>query len=86
MLRRIPKVLLLVALLAAFAASIGPAFGRTYMQVLPLGRQTTSASGRVSFRPKSFPVRQYELPGNLQLIFSNRMGPRVRSPGIHHGC
>jgi hypothetical protein len=27
MLRRIPKVLLLVALLAAFAASIAPAFG-----------------------------------------------------------
>ncbi len=29
MLRRIPKVLLLVALLAAFAASISPAFGRS---------------------------------------------------------
>ncbi len=29
MLRRIPKVLLLVALLAAFAASIAPAFGRS---------------------------------------------------------
>jgi len=28
MLRRIPKVLLLVALLAAFAASVAPAFGR----------------------------------------------------------
>jgi hypothetical protein len=28
MLRRIPKVLLLVALLAGFAASIAPAFGR----------------------------------------------------------
>ena len=30
MLRRIPKVLLLVALLAAFAASIAPAFGRSH--------------------------------------------------------
>ncbi len=29
MLRRIPQVLLLVALLAAFAASIAPAFGRS---------------------------------------------------------
>jgi hypothetical protein len=29
MLRRIPKVLLLLALLAAFAASIAPAFGRS---------------------------------------------------------
>jgi hypothetical protein len=29
MLRRIPKVFLLVALLAAFAASIAPAFGRS---------------------------------------------------------
>ena len=29
MLRRIPKVLLLVALLAGFAASIAPAFGRS---------------------------------------------------------
>jgi hypothetical protein len=30
MLRRIPKVLLLVALLAAFAVSIAPAFGRSH--------------------------------------------------------
>jgi hypothetical protein len=30
MLRRIPKVLLLVALLAAFAASIAPAFGTSH--------------------------------------------------------
>ena len=29
MLRRIPKVFLLVALLAAFAASVAPAFGRS---------------------------------------------------------
>ena len=30
MLRRVPKVLLLVALMAAFAASIAPAFGRSH--------------------------------------------------------
>ena len=30
MLRRIPRVLLLVAFLAAFAASIAPAFGRSH--------------------------------------------------------
>ena len=38
------------------------------MQLLPLGRPTTSASGRMSLRP-DFAVRQYGLPGDLLLIF-----------------
>lgn len=46
------------------------------MQLLPLGRQTTSASGRMSFRQKNFPVRQYELRGDLLLILSNRIRPK----------
>ena len=44
------------------------------MQLLPLGRQTTSASDRMSFRPTRFAVCQYELPGNLLLIFSVECG------------
>ena len=48
------------------------------MQLLSLGRQTTSASGRMSFRSKNVPVRQYWLPGNLLLIFSQSMRSRVR--------
>lgn len=46
------------------------------MQLLPLGRQTTSASDRMSLRPKNFPVRQYELRGDLLLILSSRMRPK----------
>ncbi len=52
------------------------------MQLLPLGRQTTSASGGMSLRPKNFPVRQYELQGNLLLVFSNRT--RLKSPRGGH--
>jgi len=52
------------------------------MQLLPLGRQTASVSDRMSFRPTRFAVRQYELPGNLLLIFFNLMRPRVRPGGV----
>ncbi len=45
------------------------------MPLLPLGRQTTtSASGRMSFRPNRFAVCQYELQWELLLIFSNLSG------------
>ncbi len=48
------------------------------MQLLPLGRPTTSASGWLSLRPTHFAVCQNKLPGDLLLIFSDFMRPRVR--------
>jgi hypothetical protein len=72
MLKRIPKMLLLVALLTK-----RPGFeGLKNVQVLSLGRQTTSAASRMSLRPKNFPVRQNQLPRDLLLVVA-LFGPRL---------
>jgi hypothetical protein len=45
-----------------------PAFGRSYMQLLPLGRQQLLPQVGCHF-DQNLAVRQYELQGNLRLIF-----------------
>ena len=79
MLKRIPKMLLLVALLTK-----RPGFeGLKNVQVLSLGRQTTSAASRMSLRPKNFPVRQNQLPRDLLLVIAV-FSPRLYRHRISH--
>jgi hypothetical protein len=79
MLRRIPKVFLLVALLAAFAASIAPAFGRSSTCGCYI------LKGDRIFRPREDVISTKKpcsasvlAAGNLRLVLSNRPRPSVR--------